>query len=451
VEQFIPFTIRGEIPDGGPGSETANALRAPIPESALAEVLLAARRVILTATGPRDGMTSSLNVHEFDHAIRAFMPLGHYAAAPNQPISVMDYKMYACRVVSRLLHQATGQTFNLAGTYSSHLAVNARANALYEALLDVAAEHRIPGFVRGWDDRVASGRRPVSTGSFGPQREEQGVALPAARQARPEVRAMIEAARATRARHVRLMAEAANSLASPAAQSLELRADAHPERLKKSTISSPVQAVFAICDAMVARDPAVTRATLIDECTKQGVAFGTASTQISVWRKTRREAGATSATRHSEASPLARTGDDHAARAQDFVAPPSPEDEWTTRRRAVEQRMRAKLEEQLQAELRLIDSTRSVPELAAEPVSPVSVIPLPAWAIKIDNVSARRVFVHLSQHGVIHESELVEILGSPRAARQFGAAFESYLAPVPFCVRIEQLPDGKRYVKEEEK
>jgi hypothetical protein len=136
VSYVTRFTILGEVPDGGPGPDTSPALRSPIPSSQVDAVLSVARDVILTATGSRDGVASKIDVRLFDPAIRAYMPLGHYERSPDQAISVMDYKMYACRVVHRLLNQIAGRRVEVAGAYSSHLATNARANALYEALRD---------------------------------------------------------------------------------------------------------------------------------------------------------------------------------------------------------------------------------------------------------------------------------------------------------------------------
>lgn len=132
--------ILGEIPNGAPGPDTAPPLRAPIPPDQTRDVLRLAREVILTATGPRGGERSTIDVRAFDKAIRVFMPLGHYAAAPSQPISVMDYKMYACRLVHRLLNTITGRRLIVGGAYNSHLATNAKASALYDALVDVVTE-----------------------------------------------------------------------------------------------------------------------------------------------------------------------------------------------------------------------------------------------------------------------------------------------------------------------
>ncbi|ACL64503.1 hypothetical protein A2cp1_1158 [Anaeromyxobacter dehalogenans 2CP-1] len=136
---FAPFTVFGELPNGGPGGDTDPPLRAPIQPEQHEELLRIARDVILVATGPRDGLTSPLDRHAFDAAIRSYMPLGHYDRSPNQPVSAMDYKMYACRFVHRLLNAVTGRRLKVAGTYQSHLGTNARANALYETLVEIVA------------------------------------------------------------------------------------------------------------------------------------------------------------------------------------------------------------------------------------------------------------------------------------------------------------------------
>jgi hypothetical protein len=63
----------------------------------------------------------------------------------------------------------------------------------------------------------------------------------------------------------------------------------------------------------------------------------------------------------------------------------------------------------------------------------------------------RKVFVHIAKYGSMNEAEVVQILGSPRAFRRFSLEFEAHVRNVPFRVRIETAPDGKRYVKEGDK
>jgi hypothetical protein len=73
------------------------------------------------------------------------------------------------------------------------------------------------------------------------------------------------------------------------------------------------------------------------------------------------------------------------------------------------------------------------------------------WSDALPEDGTRRVFKHLAEHGSVTEAEVIGFLGSPRAFRRFSLAFEEYAAKVPFKVRIEAAPDGKRYVKEGEK
>lgn len=56
---------------------------------------------------------------------------------------------------------------------------------------------------------------------------------------------------------------------------------------------------------------------------------------------------------------------------------------------------------------------------------------------------------HLRRHGHITETELVAMLGSPRAYRSFCLNFEAHAAAWPFKVRIDIVDGHKRYVREE--
>lgn len=72
-----------------------------------------------------------------------------------------------------------------------------------------------------------------------------------------------------------------------------------------------------------------------------------------------------------------------------------------------------------------------------------------AWLGAIGDSGARRAFDHLARHDVLDEAELVALLGSPRAARRFDLALDRMLEQVPFDVRVETTPAGKRYVRQE--
>ncbi len=86
------------------------------------------------------------------------------------------------------------------------------------------------------------------------------------------------------------------------------------------------------------------------------------------------------------------------------------------------------------------DSQRAISsETASEPTTD--------WQTSLEDDSIRRAFVHIQRHNAITESELITLLGSPRKVRRFAADFENYLQKVPFLVRVESTPSGKRYVK----
>lgn len=74
-----------------------------------------------------------------------------------------------------------------------------------------------------------------------------------------------------------------------------------------------------------------------------------------------------------------------------------------------------------------------------------------AWLAGLPDEGTRRVMAHLYEHGAITESELCDMLGSPRAARKFAAAFDELAQLLPFVARVETTATGKRYVKERAK
>lgn len=77
--------------------------------------------------------------------------------------------------------------------------------------------------------------------------------------------------------------------------------------------------------------------------------------------------------------------------------------------------------------------------------------PPPTWSDAIADEGIRKVFVHIEKHGVITESEVTALLGSPRAFRRFSLEFDLHLAKLPFNVRVESGEGGKRYVREEDR
>lgn len=77
-----------------------------------------------------------------------------------------------------------------------------------------------------------------------------------------------------------------------------VKIDRYPNRLKKSTASSPVKLVHSICETMLKTDPKVSRSTIQEFCIAQGIAFYTARTQVQVYfaaRKRDQEAAAKAA------------------------------------------------------------------------------------------------------------------------------------------------------------
>ncbi|AWJ86774.1 alkaline phosphatase (plasmid) [Azospirillum sp. TSH58] len=86
------------------------------------------------------------------------------------------------------------------------------------------------------------------------------------------------------------------------------------------------------------------------------------------------------------------------------------------------------------------------PGLSEPPAAPTG----DDWALAIADEGARQVFLHIARHGAITEEEAVRLLGSPRAARRFAAAFDDMKRQLPFLVRVETTERGKRYVKERE-
>jgi hypothetical protein len=78
---------------------------------------------------------------------------------------------------------------------------------------------------------------------------------------------------------------------------------------------------------------------------------------------------------------------------------------------------------------------------------PPQITPL-IWADTITDEGVRKVFLHIEKHGVITETEVNGILGSPRATRRFSVEWEAHVTKLPFIVRTEPGESGKRWVKE---
>jgi hypothetical protein len=70
-----------------------------------------------------------------------------------------------------------------------------------------------------------------------------------------------------------------------------------------------------------------------------------------------------------------------------------------------------------------------------------------AWVDKVPE-DTRKVARHLAQNGSVTESDLVLLLGSPRAARMFALRFEDFQNVCPFPLRVVHTEAGKVYERE---
>ena len=73
------------------------------------------------------------------------------------------------------------------------------------------------------------------------------------------------------------------------------------------------------------------------------------------------------------------------------------------------------------------------------------------WLEAYDDEGARRIFAHLNAYGSVSESQLIDMLGSPRKLRKFSRRFEDYAKRAPFLVLIKVVGTGKLYVKVSER
>ncbi len=100
-----------------------------------------------------------------------------------------------------------------------------------------------------------------------------------------------------------------------------------------------------------------------------------------------------------------------------------------------------------------VAGTTARPEPAAgeEPAAALEAPPGPtaaSWHAGFDDPKVLAVFRHIETHGAVTEEELNRMLPSPRSVRRFSLKLEDYAQRVPFAVRIEVQPSGKRYVKD---
>lgn len=69
----------------------------------------------------------------------------------------------------------------------------------------------------------------------------------------------------------------------------------------------------------------------------------------------------------------------------------------------------------------------------------------PEWAQKIDNLRFRKALLHLQTHGLLNETELVNLVGGPRHARSFARQLDDWLEVLPFRVEVNQVGGSKVY------
>jgi hypothetical protein len=99
-----------------------------------------------------------------------------------------------------------------------------------------------------------------------------------------------------------------------------------------------------------------------------------------------------------------------------------------------------------------VEPPPSRPERDADaPASAVVEVQVPAadetpdWALKVDNVRFRKALLHLQAHGILNETELVNLVGGPRHARSFARQLDEWIELLPFRVEVQQVGGAKVY------
>jgi hypothetical protein len=141
---LAPFLINGEAPNGRDKEpDDAPALSTALP---LKEAIRQAFRVILVATGPRDGFEPTIDRMAFHAAIREYLPADkHMKKIPPKSCSVLDldYKMHAGRVAQRLVAQSLGSSVDVPGRWGQHELTKVRIDALYAYIRGLASQHGV--------------------------------------------------------------------------------------------------------------------------------------------------------------------------------------------------------------------------------------------------------------------------------------------------------------------
>lgn len=135
-----PWRLFGEVPYGG-ADKKIPVLATAISDENREYVLKELMNAVLAVTGPRDGMSSTLDRRALHAGVRVYIPEGHYKRAPTQSVKPLDEEIYVARVGGRILETVAGKKVPLSGGLNSHENAATRLAALYEALVNTAASH----------------------------------------------------------------------------------------------------------------------------------------------------------------------------------------------------------------------------------------------------------------------------------------------------------------------
>jgi hypothetical protein len=69
----------------------------------------------------------------------------------------------------------------------------------------------------------------------------------------------------------------------------------------------------------------------------------------------------------------------------------------------------------------------------------------PEWARSIENLRFRKALLHIYTHGLLNETELVNLVGGPRQARAFARQLDEWLNVLPFRVEVRHVGETKLY------
>jgi hypothetical protein len=69
----------------------------------------------------------------------------------------------------------------------------------------------------------------------------------------------------------------------------------------------------------------------------------------------------------------------------------------------------------------------------------------PSWALAIEDVRFRKALIHINAHGLLNETDLINMVGGPRHARSFARQLDGWLETLPFRVEVQQVGATKVY------